>query len=250
MIKKFDVWFSPARENRKIHLYLPDDYARTDERYATLYMFDGHNLFFDSDATYGKSLGLKEYLDGSRKKLIVVGLQCCFDDYVRTCEYLPYDLVTRSYGRVCGRGDATLRWIVDELKPQIDREYRTWPFREGTSIAGYSMGGLTALYGVLRYNLFFSKASVISPSIMIAKTEFLGEMNSHEYSPDTRVFLSWGTNEYSREDNATMGNDLREIERKLMEKGVKTYLLCQQGGEHNEASWGKQTSTWMNFLWY
>ena len=63
MVRKFDFWYQVSNENRRIHLYLPDNYDQSDERYAVLYMFDGHNLFFDQDATFGKSLGLKEFLD-------------------------------------------------------------------------------------------------------------------------------------------------------------------------------------------
>ena len=250
MIEKFDVWFAPAGEKRKIHLYLPDDYYETDERYATLYMFDGHNLFYDGDATYGTCLGLKEFLDGYRKKLIVVGMEPCLNDYIRVHEYAPYDLHSRQYGLVRGRADATLSWIVDDLKSYIDSHYRTHYFREATSIAGYSMGGLTALYGVLRYNRYFSKAAIISPSIIIAKTEFMWELESHSYSPDTRIFFSWGTNEYDPQTNWIMSQDILQIEKKAQEKGIKTYILCQQGGEHNEASWREQTETWMNFHWF
>lgn len=39
-------------------------------------MFDGHNLFEDQEATYGKSWGLKDYLDHSGLPLIVVGMEC------------------------------------------------------------------------------------------------------------------------------------------------------------------------------
>lgn len=58
MILKFDIWYEPAGENRCIHLYLPDGYEYTDERYPVLYMFDGHNLFVDEDATYGRRKAL------------------------------------------------------------------------------------------------------------------------------------------------------------------------------------------------
>lgn len=61
MVEKFYVSFPPAGEDRRIHLYLPDDYYRTEERYPVIYMFDGHNLYFDSDATFGKSLGMKDF---------------------------------------------------------------------------------------------------------------------------------------------------------------------------------------------
>ena len=54
MIEKFDVYMTPYKQNRKIHVYLPDDYYNSDERYPVVYMYDGHNLFYDADATYGK----------------------------------------------------------------------------------------------------------------------------------------------------------------------------------------------------
>jgi len=40
---------------RKAYIYLPDGYDGVEDRYPVMYMFDGHNVFFDSDATYGKS---------------------------------------------------------------------------------------------------------------------------------------------------------------------------------------------------
>ena len=86
-VLKFERFFSPAGENRGIHLYLPDDYYESQERYPVLYMFDGHNLFFDSDATFGKCLGLKDFLDHWGKKMIVVGLACAADDIQRVHEY-------------------------------------------------------------------------------------------------------------------------------------------------------------------
>lgn len=55
MVLKFERFFSPAGENRGIHLYLPDNYYESQERYPVLYMFDGHNLFFDGDPPFGIS---------------------------------------------------------------------------------------------------------------------------------------------------------------------------------------------------
>ena len=85
MVRKFEFRFSTAGENRRIHLYLPDNYDCTEERYPVLYMFDGHNLYFDSDATFGKSLGLKAFLDGWNKPMIVVGMECSDQDLQRAC---------------------------------------------------------------------------------------------------------------------------------------------------------------------
>ncbi len=57
MVSKFDYYFPAAAQMRRIHLYLPDDYGESTERYPVLYMFDGHNLYFNEDAAYGKALG-------------------------------------------------------------------------------------------------------------------------------------------------------------------------------------------------
>ena len=54
---------------RLVYVYLPSEYAVSGKRYPVLYMFDGHNVFFESHATYGKSWGLKEFLEGWPKDL-------------------------------------------------------------------------------------------------------------------------------------------------------------------------------------
>ena len=41
-----------------------------------MYFFDGHNLFRDADATYGKCWGLEEFLSAGEKDIIVVGIEC------------------------------------------------------------------------------------------------------------------------------------------------------------------------------
>ena len=62
---------------RRAYLYLPACYdAEPERRFPVLYMFDGHNVFFDSHATYGKSWGMAEYLDRTRTPLIVAAVEC------------------------------------------------------------------------------------------------------------------------------------------------------------------------------
>ena len=69
-----------ADEPRKAYVYLPESYQEDpDQRYPVLYMFDGHNVFFDSDATYGKCWGMKEYMDHTGRQLIIVAVECSHD---------------------------------------------------------------------------------------------------------------------------------------------------------------------------
>ena len=61
MIEKGTILFPAAEgeEERAFYVYIPEmDPEEPDRRYPVLYMFDGHNVFFDEDATYGKSWGM------------------------------------------------------------------------------------------------------------------------------------------------------------------------------------------------
>ena len=74
MIKKWSVSYPAVNgtEQRRVYVYLPTMYeADPDRRYPVLYMFDGQNVFFDEDATFGKSWGLANYLDYTDTPLIV-----------------------------------------------------------------------------------------------------------------------------------------------------------------------------------
>ena len=79
MIKFWDVTIPELTgdEERKAYIYVPDSYQRDEtKRYPVLYMFDGHNVFFDSHATYGKCWGMKEYLEETETELIVAAVEC------------------------------------------------------------------------------------------------------------------------------------------------------------------------------
>jgi len=249
MIEKFDVWFSPAGQKRGLHVYLPADYYETDERYPVMYMFDGHNLFYDSDATYGKSWGLKSFLDAWEKKIIIVGLECSHEGNTRLREFCPYYWDSFA-GPIHGTGEQTMIWMTEELKPRIDRTYRTWSHREATGIGGSSMGGLMSLYAVIRYNHIFSKAACLSSAISFCGKELRAAIAGRSFNPDTKVFLGWGGSEAgSPHGRAIMNACNRSINDRLYEKGVQPYMYRQIGGRHCEADWEKQVPLFMNWLW-
>ena len=146
MVENFTAHITPFGLDRNTFVYLPDDWRSSGRRYPVVYMFDGHNLFFDSTATYGTCWGLKEYMD-AHPQAIIVAPECNHEGNARLEEYSPYDFVWQEYG-IKGRGKAYLDWMVQELKPLIDAKYPTLPDREHTAIGGSSMGGLMSLYGV------------------------------------------------------------------------------------------------------
>ncbi len=250
MISKFDVTVTPLNVQRRIHLYLPDDYDQSDDRYPVMYFYDGHNLFFDEDATYGKSWGLKEFLEYYDKQFIIVGIECSHEGNERLNEYCPFTLENSYFGNITGKGEIFMDWLVGELKPFIDENYRTIPFRECTGIAGSSMGGLMALYSVVHYNEYFSKAACLSSAIGMCFSQIKQEIDNSKLNSDTRVYMDWGSNE-SRDKNglAYSTNNQLEIAHALMLKGALTYPHLVVGGRHNESTWEQQVPVFMDYLW-
>lgn len=163
MIEVFPVTLPrlSGKQSRRVYVYVPDALAADpDARYPVLYMFDGHNVFFDQDATYGKSWGMKEYMDQTQTPLIIVAVECNHaPNNARLSEYSPFTFQEENLGRIRGRGKWTMEWLVQELKPMIDAQYPTLPQREATFIAGSSMGGLMSLYALVAYNHVFSRAA-------------------------------------------------------------------------------------------
>lgn len=256
MIVKRDFIYSPNGKNRPLHIYLPDNYETSEERYPVMYFFDGHNLFFDEDATYGKSWGLKTFLDKWSKPMIIVGIECGHDGEERLSEYLPYPVESGYFSKFNGIGDTTIRWILEELKPVIDREYRTYPFRECTGIAGSSMGGLMALFAAVHYNQWFSKAACISSAIGFCMPAVRKDLVKNEMNPDTKVYLSWGTKEargikdVEHEDTHSYTYHCnKEVADKIQTYNAQVKMRCQIGGSHCEADWEKLVPEFMEFLW-
>ena len=256
MLIKRDCNYTPKGKNRPLHIWLPENYETNQERYPVMYFFDGHNLFLDSDATYGKSWGMKEFLEQWGKEIIVVGIECGHEGEERLSEYMPYPPETGWFTRFTATGDATMRWILEEIKPMIDRDYPTIPFRECTAIGGSSMGGLMALYAAVHYNRWFSKAACVSSAIGFCMNGLMEDMERNEMDPDTRVYLSWGTKEAKgvrdiwkedRSSNTYRCN--RAVANKVRLSAATAKLHCQVGGGHCEADWEKQVPIFMDFLW-
>ena len=180
-------------EQRLVYLYLPDDWQTSGKRYPVLYMFDGHNVFFDTHATYGKSWGMGEYLDKNKKQLIIVAVECSHKGHQRLSEYSPVDFMFPDAGPIVGRGKEYMDWLVDTLKPYIDANYPTLPDREHTSIAGSSMGGLMSLYAVCDYNHIFQKAACISPSFWVNKDKVLDIVANSDIAADSSIYIDYGS---------------------------------------------------------
>lgn len=232
---------------RRAYIYLPESYEEDpDRRYPVMYMFDGHNVFFDSDATYGKSWGMNDYMERSRKQLIIVAVECNHEGNHRLQEYSPVSFENSTLGKIRGKGKVYMHWMINELKPYIDTNYRTLPDRENTIICGSSMGGLMALYGCCVYNHVFQRAACLSPSIWVAPGKVLELIARAHIRNDTCIYMDYGSNEMF--NHAANAESLISTAHLLLTKRVNLALRVVPGGNHSEASWEKQIPIFMDCL--
>ena len=237
-------------ETRRAYLYLPDGYDwEPDRHYPVLYMFDGHNVFFDDHATYGKSWGLGEYLDEFHVPLIVAAVECNHHpDNGRLSEYSPYTFYEPDFGHVPGRGKITMDWFVRTFKPTIDKKYRTLPDRQHTFIAGSSMGGLMSLYAVMKYNKVFSRCAALSPSIWFSTARLDKMLSSAKVKKDTVIYMDYGEREMSFHPN--MAYQFALVTQHMLARGLNLTTRIVPGGNHNEESWEKQLPFFIPTLLY
>ena len=235
---------------RKAYLYLPESYDREpDKRYPVLYMFDGHNVFFDSDATYGKSWGMKEYMDYTGTQLLIAAVECNHSpDNGRLREYSPFPFDDPKLGHFPGLGRKTMEWMIGSFKKDIDSRFRTLADRENTFIGGSSMGGLMSLYAVLEFNKVFSRAAALSPSIWVAPEKLERLARRASLGPDTVVYMDYGSEEMR--GRAGMLRGFGRMAALLVERRVLVTSRMVPGGQHCEASWERQIPFFMNTLLY
>ncbi|MDE6585097.1 MAG: alpha/beta hydrolase, partial [Clostridia bacterium] len=165
MVERFNITIPSLTgdKERRAFVYLPDD-LEEDERCPVMYMFDGHNLFDDSEATFGKCWGLEDFLDDNGIKVIIAAVECNHDGDKRLEEYTPVGFEYRGK-KYKAKGAKYMNWLVKEFKPFIDENYPTLPDRHNTAIGGSSMGGLMTLFALSKYNRYFSRGAALSPSL-------------------------------------------------------------------------------------
>lgn len=249
MVKKWDVTIPKlsGEKTRKAYIYLPASYEKDPEkRYPVMYMFDGHNVFFDEDATFGKSWGMNSFMKKSKKELIIVGVECNHEGNKRLIEYAPFTYENSEHGKIKGKGNIYMNWLVKTLKPYIDENYRTLPDRMNTIIAGSSMGGLIALYAVCTYNHVFQRAACLSPSLWVSPGRVLEMVARAHIRRDTTVYMDYGALEIF--NHAANEEAMISTAHLLLTKRVNLAMRVVPGGTHSEASWEKQIPIFMECL--
>ena len=168
--------------NRKISISLPPDYQSGNKKYRVIYFFDGEKAFpigwdnpdWFSINCYHDSL----YHKGLTHPAICVAIH---NNGRRTTDLTP------SRG---GKLEDVYQFIVEELKPYIDKNYRTFKEREYTGIAGNSLGGLASAWLACMHPETFGMAGVMSPSLWFDENLLVKKVESEQFKKlDTRFWI-------------------------------------------------------------
>jgi predicted alpha/beta superfamily hydrolase len=254
-IRTHHLFHSPELMNaRTIMVYLPPGYDDApDEHYPVLYMHDGNNLFDAKTSAAGVEWGVDETAQrligsGRMRKTIIVAI---YNTDQRIREYSPFE--DQKFGG--GHGDAYLAFIVETLKPFIDKTYRTLPDREETGIAGSSLGGLISLYAVFKHPEVFGSAGVVSPALFWANRKVFTHVRTAITPRPLKIWLDIGTAEGEPAGPVTEFTkavaDCRRLVRTLEAKGYgpeEVHYEEIEGGRHHELDWADRVDRMLLFL--
>jgi enterochelin esterase-like enzyme len=218
---KIDGFKSKFVQARNIEIWLPAEYSANPKKtYPVLYMQDGQNVFnpatsihkiaWEADATAEKLTAINRI-----EPVIIVAI---WNTDERFMEYFPEKAAqnfTKNDSEVFAKatkqvnpkgsdflGDEYLKFITQELKPYIDKKYRTKTDAANTAICGSSMGALISLYALCEYPDVFGEAACLSthwplmpdnthPSASEAFKKYLYEKLP---SPENhRIYFDYGT---------------------------------------------------------
>jgi predicted alpha/beta superfamily hydrolase len=217
--------------HRRIWIYLPSSYGTSKKKYPVLYMNDGQNAFDEATSAYGE-WGVDEALDSlgtQHKEIIVVAIDN--GDDKRTNEYSPYDM--EKYGK--GEGDQYVDFLVQTLKPYIDKHYRTKKDEKNTFITGSSMGGLISFYAILKYPKVFGGAGVFSPAFWI--TPQLKNIDPEKAKKvKGKIYFYAGQSE----SESMVPDMLNVFEQMRHHSKAKMQIVIRAEGRHNEVTWREE----------
>lgn len=275
-VERIENFSSKYVTARNIDIWLPENYS-TKTKYAVLYMQDGQMLY-DPEMSWNKQAWnaddiASELIKSEKTKpFIIVGIWN--GGKTRHSDYFPQkpfeklnqkdkDTVIvqlQKSGRTKDifqpKSDNYLRFLVEELKPFIDKKYSVLKDQKNTLIAGSSMGGLISMYAICEYPKIFGGAACLS-------THWPGTFTL-DNNPIPNSFLNYLKNNlpdpknhkiYFDTGDQTLDALYPEIQKKadviMKEKGYNSknwktgYFL---GESHTETSWNKRLHIPLEFL--
>lgn len=223
---------APDTPARPVRLYVPPG-VDPDRPHATLFLFDGQNVFGDEGSFAGgwhvhaavDRLGAKRHW---RPVVVAVG------------NGGAHRIRELGHG-----GEAFVAAVVRTLVPRVESVVHA---RGPRVIGGASLGGLAALWAVLRHPEVFSAGLAMSPSLWFDRRRLLSALErGHLPLPSSgRLYLDAGDLEAP-----SMVRNAARLARVLGEAGLgadRLQWVRDPRGAHHESHWGRRFAPAARFL--
>lgn len=217
---------------RDVIVWLPPGYEeKINEKYPVLYMHDGQNIVDPKTSSFGVDWQIDEVADSliranKIQPIIIVGI---YNTENRNSEYRNID-----------SGFVYMDFVINKLKPLIDKTYRTKSDKENTANGGSSLAGLTSLMFVWEQPEVFSKAICMSPAFKIANIDYVSEVEKY-IGEKKKIKMFFYNGGITLEERLQPGID--EMIKTLISKGFELnkdlFFVKEKNAEHNESSWAK-----------
>lgn len=243
--------------DRNIEVWLPP-YYNTNKEYDVIYIHDGQNVFNAHTAYAGVAWEMDSTMhvlinEGKIRPSIVVAIWNTPDRFAEYMPFAPRELLLskkESLGiKEDPLSDSYLKFIVNELKPFIDKNYSTKKDAASTFIMGSSMGGLISLYAIMEYPEIFGGAACISTHWPALDGIFINHLPGNLPNPLThRLYFDYG--------NLNLDSLYEPFQVKVdsilqlhgFVKGESFESKAFDGADHNEASWRDRLHIPLQFL--
>lgn len=233
-----------------VEIFLPSDAAASGKKYPLLLLNDGQ----DSEAVKIKGTLEKLQKEKSIQEIIVVGVTAGdrLEEYgiAAKNDYLRRGRKAKSYSK----------YIVTELVPYLLYRYPIEPAAVHHAIAGYSLGGLSAMDIGWNHPEVFSRVGVFSGSLWWrkrdTKSRFYSDHNDRlihlqvrkgKFKPGMRFWFQTGTEDEwgDRNENGVIDSidDTLDLIAELTKKGYRPFrdieYLEIKDGKHNPETWAR-----------
>lgn len=242
-----DFHATKLNNDRNIYLYLPPEYdVYPDKRYPVLYMHDGQNIFDPSTSSTGTSWEIHKTADrliseGKIRELIIVGIAFKergkeFSHYSWNKKAVKWNEYARFEYTIDGKGELYEDFIINDLKPYIDKNFRTLPDKDNTGLMGSSAGGLVTFNIGIRHPDIFSKLGIMSPAFFGMDFDVLNRLDKK----DLKMWFDTG------EKEPCLMEDTKHVVDLLLSKGYtegKDLIYYQvPDGFHSNKDWGERAA--------
>ena len=244
----------PSGYNKKIWIWTPADYSANGDKFKTVYMMDGQNLF-DEDHTDGYggwevTDAVESMMSNGGRGVIIVGIDNSSGN--RDSELTP-DLgdVIPSYAKDFSSrtGEQFRKFVTETVVPYVQSKYNSSKSPRDNIIAGSSSGGLEAFYIGMENPEMFGHIAALSPAFLLFDESvwdsYLAKFDLTSPSIPKLYIYSGGKN-LEKEILPPSQSMYDRLSASMDSSRLK--LTVEENGDHNEAWWRvifPETLTWL-----